>query len=695
MEPNKMEHLFRSYVDAINDLRQSSDLESIVKRHSIALERDYPTYQYVNDALSKKLTEKASEDLSFSKNNLHKLRRQLLLKHFVEDKPLYPYFDVLETLNAYIQNGSKMKPFDDEEWKEIIQIAIDLSNVNGHKWAENPQFYVREYNEGNSARYLQEKGFKLNVNNCQIDLDEKEYFRLAEEIENRVVCLGGYNVAEYIFGLIKPKFNKHQQRYNVIRQRQHVLPDKPNPTPQIPYSYLLNLCVKHFARYNHKNIVNYETKLNELLKLTISFISVLGIQDYSIYADMFIENEDFVNYVYHNILFDSIIGIKQFNPLYISNLIAGMLSPFFEEEYIKNDFKLEIIQLAQIVDFILNKESEKQTFITVAAQEIQKKFPKIQKKTIDNILHLFCHKGHINTGYNHPLSIHDFGKKPLIRRKKEEYFLIDRTWCAISFYDAICDQLRKLIGKSFDEKLGYQLEKYIKDLLSEKGINYNSGFYDDNEECDLIIETDTKIIFMEIKKKPLTRKASVGDGVKLFQDITKSLLSSQIQLGKHELKLVSDKEIVLRKFRDKKKSKSYPEDIISYKNRMIERISVNAWDYGFLNHRIVTQNVLQFLTYLELHATEPHNNTELNELRKSKNILLKQYEALKLAKKHEDLRSTYFDCLFLSLQQLIMILNDSQSKDEFINNLFINKYLTMSTNDFYFEYYQMRKGSMG
>lgn len=690
MELNYVEELFRKYVNSNLKQYEKKDLVSICDRHQIEYTQEIVV---LNRLLLEKLKSLVGENESFSKDNLHGLRSQLLLKHFVESEQIEPYLEILETLNACLPNGIKMRPFDEEsEWQEIIKTVIDYSIVCCEKWGRELKDYIKEYNEGMSAKNLQERGFVFKVNNGSIEMDDETYLRIALEIEKKVAQIGGWNVAEYV--LNKTPFEKKLQRYEINREKSAM------PTyiePQIPVGYLLNISVKHFAKHNHKDKGLVQKNIEDLLLMAKSFVSVMSLQSYSIYDDIFIQEEGFVDYIHKNILFDKVISIKQFNPTFVPKIIKGMLSPFFEEKRVQDEFELTLEQVCDVVNFLLNTTKVKQSFRVFRLKEIKSVFPLLEIRHIKNLLDILSHRGKVNNKFIYPTSLSDLEKKPLIQKKHGEYILLDRTLCAISFYDAICDKLREIIGRSFDEKLGIQLEGFIKSFLLEKGVVVKSGFYDD-EECDLILETNSKIVFMEVKKKPLTRKASAGDGVVLFKDITKGLLSSQIQLGKHEVKLLREQKIELRKVKKKKEAKKYPMEIIELNNRNIERVSVNAWDYGVVNDKLVTQNLLQFLTFLELHAMKPDEDEELDELRKSSEILIKQFDELKkvsIAKKRETLRENYFDCSFISLQQLMMIINDSNSTESFVDNLFINKHLVMGAGDPFFEYAYCRKIKSG
>ena len=54
-------------------------------------------------------------------------------------------------------------------------------------------------------------------------------------------------------------------------------------------------------------------------------------------------------------------------------------------------------------------------------------------------------------------------------------------------------------------------------------------------ECDVVIEDENNIVFIEIKKKALTSASRAGDDIKLIIDLSNSILDAHLQTGQHEL----------------------------------------------------------------------------------------------------------------------------------------------------------------
>lgn len=693
MNLDDLEVIWKTLVDRCLKVINSFELEEICKRQGVNLDEECKTFFEVREVLKNKLADfqKVVESTQVKNGYFNNIQKYLYLRHLVENNELNPYYDLLSRITYY---GGMTKPLvDSSEWEQIIKLIIDLNYIEnelGYKDPLEPEIiYPREYHVGKDAAKLLKKGYKISVSNGRVHLNEESYIRLSRNIENKVKELGGLTVAEMLLQFLrKGAYNSNLRRYLIVR-RQNSFVGKECAGPQIPFGYLLNICVKNPVRYTHKD---FNEGLKELIELSRCFVSVLDIQEYQRYSEMYLDPNNFSDYMHKNIAFDSIIAIRQWNPFYVLELIRLMLLPWLEKLELKSKLNIVPSQLLQFISYFIGRQ-DKGVFISVTKAELYKVFSHIKKEHIDIMLNLFSHKKPINKDYTDPYSITDFGQKPLIYlRKKDRYLLMDQSWSAIAFYETLSQCIRHCYPDKFDSELGSHLEEVVKQLLDRKGIPYKDGYYDQDEECDLILETKNKVIFVEIKKKPLTRKAIAGSGVHQFNDLSKSLVSSQIQLGKHESKLRRDERIELRKHLNPKRCRGMQTQMVELDERIIERVSLSAWDYGFLNNSLIVTEILSLLTICDIQATNPDEDVILNDLRKMIQKLKKQYDDLNdIYGEQRDLKHTYFDCTFISLQQFMMILDDSNDVDSFIDALFRTKQVTTQSGDFYCEYYNLKE----
>ncbi|WP_170230405.1 hypothetical protein, partial [Aneurinibacillus danicus] len=686
-----IERQFRKYVDKHKHLldKEVNSFEKICKRYAF----DYPdtSYKYIlKDKLSEKLKEKATVSENFKRDKLRILVKQLILKFMVENIEIHPYLEVLEEINARLQNGILIVDMNNEaQWNEIIQITMDIINLSEeNELFKHPlEWYERTYKVGKSTQYLMGKGYKFKVENTRVISQEDDYLRIALEIEKYVIELGGINIAEFMLKKLSSSFNPRLQRFMKVRRYSGFTTEQ-KVEPEIPWGYLFALCVKHFVRRNFKKdaVQIFNKKIEELFKLATAYISMLDIQEYSKFGHMFVQTDKLVEYVRDNVLFDNIILFPQWNPKYIPLMMEGLLKEFFDTKEVKSSLKFSFEELLLVVKESL-KSSSVNSLSFISKRSLKQTANHISNSSLHNIFSILSHnRNKLNSEYIVPNNLNEFFLKPFIKVNEDQYMMLHPSLCAFSFFEAVCNELRKFIP-NFDNQLGLKFEDFIKITLEQNEIEYSSGYYGNDGECDLIIETPEKVIFIEVKKKALTRTALAGYDINIFEDISKSLISSQKQLGAHELALVRDKEIILREKRSAKKGKQGTIKKIEWKDRIIHRVSVSLNEYGFFNDHSVTKNILETIVQGEVHAVDPEKDKQLEQLRKHTRELIGQIEELRQLQGEEIERwIPFFDCSFYSLNQLLMVINDSHSTESFVDNLFTTHHVTLSTLDFYLEY---------
>ncbi len=108
--------------------------------------------------------------------------------------------------------------------------------------------------------------------------------------------------------------------------------------------------------------------------------------------------------------------------------------------------------------------------------------------------------------------------------------LLDKNYCAWNFYEILLRELKY-------PEIGINLERLIFNSLQNKNYKLYTGNYTNSEnedgECDIVVENDENIIFIEVKKKSITSLALQGDEVKIAEDIVDSFIHSQEQILKH------------------------------------------------------------------------------------------------------------------------------------------------------------------
>ncbi len=196
----------------------------------------------------------------------------------------------------------------------------------------------------------------------------------------------------------------------------------------------------------------------------------------------------------------------------------------------------------------------------------------------------------------------------------------------------------------------------------------------------MIIEGSSVIVIIEIKKKQLSAKSRTGDMASLFLDLGSSLLHAQLQAGKVELLLKSRGFIEVTHGTNAKK--------IYWSNKEVIRITVTHYDYFGLQDRITAKQILK--TFVERNINpDPSSSQEILDgyktIQKHASNWVAQYKNLAELDK-EFAEDPFYSSWFLSVGQLLLLLENASTNDDFIKNLEKTKSISLSSNNFYYEY---------
>ena len=198
-------------------------------------------------------------------------------------------------------------------------------------------------------------------------------------------------------------------------------------------------------------------------------------------------------------------------------------------------------------------------------------------------------------------------------------------------------------------------------------------------ECDVVVETDDTILFFELKKKPLTRLASTGDELAGLVDLAASLMAAQSQLVRHERILRHNKCITFEDgFR------------LDHNGRDVVRVAVPLLDFGGVHDKYMLGQLLAALMgrTLSAHGATPPQETALKKLNKSIEDLTTQMGLL--ANVPIQPISVFRSCWFLSIPQILMLLDGVDGPELLTRRITTMGRVTFRTLDFYRDYSMAR-----
>ncbi|WFD08757.1 hypothetical protein [Tepidibacter hydrothermalis] len=641
-------------------------------------EVEYNFETYKNMTINKNIKELLLSSEDMGKNKLEKLKKRFYYEFNLKKTNTHKYYEILNCILLNVEIEQFIVDISKEyTWKMIIfkvldEIDLEEQTINSHEDRLDLRLVK-------SIKYLKSRGYEYEFKKEYPMLTEEYYLKVGIEIDNKIKALGGLHVLRYIIKFLKDRcFNKGLDMYMINRRRPDL--SEKNIKIQEPIGYLINVAVKHLNAKNFSHEI-IEKDFLDILELSSEYVFTLRIQNVNYFKDMFVKKEELGEFIQKNILFDNIIKFRQYNCKYILEIVDGILRDLWNENILnyKFDTIISFIKLVLEVDNHLK-------YLNI--DKISNRL-KVNRKEVLSIIDILSIKENkVNKDFFIPNGIKNFHQTPIIKTKKG-YLLIDKHMASFSFFEIICNLMRERIS-NFDYELGTKFEDFIKKLLAKKDIDFYSGYYKTQEECDLILENNNYIVFIEIKKKFLTNKALQGIDINFMNDINKSLIDSQIQSGKHQLNLLKDKEICLYDKRGKKNRKIIKK--IKLNNRKIKRVSLVLQDYNCINSYTISRQILVGLTNTIVNSEVEEYKTTIEMLNKNIQKLNHQYqELIKLNSSYDNIWSIYENVHFFNLQQFMYILEESNDKDDLFKRLFMLEKFFTGTHDFFSDYENMKK----
>lgn len=614
------------------------------------------------------------------------LRDELIFREVLNGDSAKNYLEILNVIKdacrhelKYMHNESCKK-----QWQQAIQYAADYL-----KFSPNSYFvyktlrdeYPKTYDRAMAAKKLCGLGCTVEIVNAEIIINGID--ELYQNISDRIKKVGGLTFAKFIFNYLGEKaYSEIFERYKITRSVSTIENDR---QPQVPFGYLLNLCVKF--PYFTDNRVDNNNEFKHIIDLATNItFSVYGAQPYSQWESVFLDGDKIIKFLTNIALWDSIYSIPQCKPSTALEIAFGIFNPLTDETF-ERDFGFTRTEIKLVTQKINDQLKSKKGPFKIDFNELDKKLYRIKRSKIESILDSICHMGAANKEYNEPsdyLQI-DYNFKPLIKIGKLKYLVMDKSWSSPSYFESIAAKIRES-NKNLDQQLGHPMEDFLHDKFKKKGILALTGEYSylgKEGECDFLIETDKAIILIEAKKKVLTRKSKSGSDIEIILDLSDSILEAQRQAGRTAVVLMDAGSITLRQTDGSTK-------MIELKGREIERIALTQLEYGGFQDRMVMEKFLMtLLTHtINTSSTDARVVKKMTALAEKQQDLIEQYKKLcNLDSKFE--RWPYRNCWFFSLPQIVEVINVSNDNETFYQAFTANKYVSTGTMDWYTEYEYM------
>lgn len=671
---DKQAHNFRTWVDeAAARYQNSNDLVSLYHHFGVPNDGHGFSRARLVTHLRKASYRALSEKNGLNSDHLTALEHHLVLQHVLDGFALQPYLGTLKALQSPIPyRGANLTSFENHPaWREAVELAFTaymLDPSDGFPDELLEFVYKRPFRAATFAKYLRSRGFIPSIEGGRVRYDAEQQGRLVDEMERLITLIGGTECAVLLCQQQAHLFNPRMGRYLVGREAGGPGADIP---ARIPWAYLLNLALKHcHAPSSRVEIANSEW--DQLIQTATAFVATQDVQPYHPLDGAVLQSESLSEDIIELLRYDAAFVPIQANPRHAGLLIQNIFS-WVDEAKLEQVCGWTVGSALKVFGAIADN-SPPRGAVFFRESTIERLCSDVKPSHISRLLAALSHEPDcINTDYRLPGDHETFSTKPLIKLQNG-YLLLDLALCALSFYEALFAEIKMRLDDNLGSRIGRQAETFLQGELRARGLKVCHGEYigakKEKRDCDVVVETDNLIVFIELKAKVLTRVSKRGDAESLFTDLAKSLLHAQSQAGLHEIHLREKGSIDLNA------------DGGTYRlelgNRKIERFAISLHEFGPLQDHLF---VKQFFSLLAESAT---GSGAPKDFRCRHSELVRQHESL--MNRYPELKAQQFsNYWFLSISMLLSLIEDCSSGEDLEQAILLLSHLSYRTHDFYSE----------
>lgn len=655
---------------------------------------------FMLDAVTRHLFQSIASALSYGHREVlahfRALRREIIYSSVLDGTSLEADFSTLETIiDAIRPTQEDLKTPPTRDWKLALRKAMDYERLSPRSYRTEFSSFERRYRRDlevvRAAHRLSQRKYELRRETGKIFLEKSDEDRIVERLQKIIASFPGVLVSRKLFSLLLNSFDSIQERYHYGRRTSTL----GEGSRQIPINYLLQLCAKH--SFGKKPYRGNEEAWKELIALSSDYAAIFDVQPYNSFELLFKATHSLLPFLQELALYDSLFPVPQMRPTDAMKICRGILGFLNPDERRGSGWTLN--EIFAIGDSILSVTKGVRGSSWIKLSDIIGNCRGVNSEIIKFALKdVFSHPlSGANQRFNkltdapedylprESRSGHDFFERPLLNYEKNNFFLLEKSFCAAALIESIFTLLRSTKITNFESLVGDEMERFLLEELKFHGINGAQGDYDDSTgahgECDIVVECKDTVIFIEVKKQPLTRKARAGSDAALLVDMAASLLLAQIQAGWHEVRIRRDGFLLLKKDGKEKR--------VDLAGRTVERMAVTLFDYGSFQDRTLIHQFLSAQLPADYSVSDPHLKSKFLKINKQLEELRAQTTQLKSLIGDDAVR--FFNCWFLSIPQFLVLLDGVSSPEDLKAALWNTRHVSMGTMDFYFEHAHMRK----
>lgn len=589
------------------------------------------------------------------------------------NEKILPY-KIVYNLWCHIGNGNYYT-FESERILDFFRKSIELYMIKRDNCAEITSTNDKIISAIDYFKF--EHNIDYIIENGSVKITDFAEEKIHKNIEKKVADIGGQTVLKILFEneLVKT-YSPLLRRFLICKNKK--LYSKDYETP-IAYNYIIQICLKHLKKdIAHQIDEKILTVYQQIIQDCKYYIDILEVYNANPLSETMIDVLGLLDYITNNAIFENLCIPMQYNCYYLEKILNFVYKPALKQNqqkprlYSSNSF----YKLLKV--FFYELCCKKFTI-----KELSKK-TNISTEIIKNFLDSFSIEAEqSNSNYQKPLSFRTSSHKPLIKINSNEYFFLSPQFLGYSFFNSIQDEMN---STKFNRELGHNYEIFAKKLLDEKGYKYKYGHYSpknqkEKGECDLILEDDKNILFIEIKNCGLPYEFEVVDNVKILFSLGEGMLKAQKQILHHKLHLMKNNQKMLLY---ENVNDSIPKfELNNSQSKRIYAISLCSSEYAFFTSGIIGKILTENLASINFNAYDKAREKDLKKINKlsvEMRALIEDFSKYQQPLTNNDL---FFETSFKTMQQFYIALKLSNNITEFIDYLTFETYISFQYFDFY------------
>ena len=511
-----------------------------------------------------------------------------------------------------------------------------------------------------------------------VEFSATERKRMLEFITKSINQIGAYEVCSTIFQTLSKSYNKSIDRYLLGRRIPQIPRGLEGNCSQPPYSLLLEACFREMPLSMKRKAVRQEAAIAKLFSFSADFAAIYDVQQFSPWELLFTNTHSFLDYIRELAVYDNLFQIRQLRHhdlIEFIPILFDWISPQVEET-----LGCTIGDLTEVADAILGQCPAFGPCI-LNESRLRRRLSKLpngrflKAKAIltggrrTNEVVSLPEDTKVRTSHSIPIVLDIEGNKIIPDTRVSSYSCLTRIAMELYTHD-----------KNVFTYIGNSAETLVRRRLSAMGIKYKSGTYkypDVEGECDILIETNDTIIFVEMKIKSLTLAALSGGDAHIIADVSHSLFDAAEQASRHEVTLREKGSLIITQA----DGTVYELNLMG---REVEKIALTLDDFGSFQNRTCVRELFPIFVNSQFSPLDKIHKERINSVNELASELNERIKSLmRLTNATSDyLFSKYW---FFSVPQLFSAVEGARNAQELTNALAKLRHISFFTMDNYSE----------